>query len=198
MLLLNKKKTICTFVFQLGLCTTTYLPSCCPYADILRLAWLILFFLQDDKIKKTILWYCTWMLQIKHDKVQLQTTLNHVQFLPIPEDPRKRNTRGCSSSYQPFSLLRIAEKDSPLEFLFSLTKLDVLTYFWVAFGHTTNDFTVVADPHLHKRILDKLTWIIFFNTDQLHGTTLNILTKFGFMHVSLKIDPKPHLCKIQL
>ena len=28
--------------------------------------------------------------------------------LPIPEDPRKRNTRGCSSSYQPFSLLRIA------------------------------------------------------------------------------------------
>ena len=29
-------------------------------------------------------------------------------LLPIPDDPKKRKTRGCSSSYQPFSFLRIA------------------------------------------------------------------------------------------
>lgn len=28
--------------------------------------------------------------------------------LPIPDEPRKRNTRGCSSSYQPFSFLLMA------------------------------------------------------------------------------------------
>lgn len=28
--------------------------------------------------------------------------------LPIPDDPKKRKTSGCSSSYQPFSFLRIA------------------------------------------------------------------------------------------
>lgn len=28
--------------------------------------------------------------------------------LPIPDEPRNRNTRGCSSSYQPFSFLLMA------------------------------------------------------------------------------------------
>lgn len=28
--------------------------------------------------------------------------------LPIPDEPRKRNTRGCSSSYQPFCFLLMA------------------------------------------------------------------------------------------
>lgn len=30
--------------------------------------------------------------------------------LPIPDEPRKRKTRGCSSSYQPFSFLLMAEE----------------------------------------------------------------------------------------
>ena len=31
--------------------------------------------------------------------------------IPIPEDPRNKNTKGCSSSYQPFSFLRMAENN---------------------------------------------------------------------------------------
>lgn len=38
----------------------------------------------------------------------LSIPLPTTQMLPIPDDPKKRNTSGCSSSYQPFSFLRIA------------------------------------------------------------------------------------------
>jgi len=40
------------------------------------------------------------------------TALNE---LPIPDEPRKRNTRGCSSSYQPFSFLLIAREHQDME-----------------------------------------------------------------------------------
>ena len=33
-------------------CTKTCIPSCCLYAGILQLVWLVLFFLQEGKIKK--------------------------------------------------------------------------------------------------------------------------------------------------
>ena len=35
--------------------------------------------------------------------------------LPIPDDPRKRKTRGCSSSYHPFSRRRTAEKERKMK-----------------------------------------------------------------------------------
>lgn len=38
----------------------------------------------------------------------LSVPLTATQTLPIPDDPKKRKTSGCSSSYQPFSFLRIA------------------------------------------------------------------------------------------
>lgn len=44
--------------------------------------------------------------------------------LPIPDEPRKRKTRGCSSSYQPFSfLLMAAERGGGGRVSFHLTGL---------------------------------------------------------------------------
>lgn len=46
----------------------------------------------------------TWWDQTRREVLGVKD----VSDLPIPDEPRKRNTRGCSSSYQPFSLLLMA------------------------------------------------------------------------------------------
>ena len=82
--------------------------------------------------------------------------------LPIPEDPRKRNTRGCCSSYQPFSLLRIAAKQMKNRFsrilLPKLPNCSLPNWFCRIENHTCSNcengsflsYNIVFQSHLQR------------------------------------------------
>lgn len=107
-------------------------------------------------------------------------------YLPIPEEPRNRNTRGCSSSYQPFSLLRIAERDHFfIEWNFFLPRKGCL--YWRA----TNKQLIWLHLVLTKLILILFSVIIFIKLQTLTCSNW----KYGSL-LSHYVFSKSHLQRI--
>lgn len=67
----------------------------------------------------------------------MKKSLKEWNELPIPDEPRKRNTRGCSSSYQPFSFLLMARENQDREIKIQRPLYHLFTLLYSKF-HWTN------------------------------------------------------------